>query len=229
MIAGPSLLAGLLPADAVGVGGAAGGIASPWPGEEHLVGPRIASSGSRHQSLEARAFARRALVLLGEEPCALPRSASGAPVWPAGVVGGLTHTEGYRAAVVARSRLHPGIGVDAERMRHLSADLVRTFARPRELQHLDRLREAGHPLASALPLALFAAKEAAFKAWFPATGIWLGVTSAEVSFRGTSAFEVVPLVEGGRPGFRIRGRWALRARLVLAVARLERSATAAPR
>jgi 4'-phosphopantetheinyl transferase EntD len=225
-LGGPGLLAGLLPAGAVGADDGADGTAPPWPGEEDLVGATIATAGSRHQSIQARACARRALALLGEEPCPLPRSSTGAPDWPPGIVGALTHTAGYRAAVVARESAHLGLGVDAEPVRDLPADLVRTFARPRELERLARLRADGHPSSALLPLALFTAKEAAFKAWFPATGVWLGPTAAEVVLRGRSAFEVVPVLAGGRPPLRLRGRWALRSGLVLAVAHLERAAPA---
>ncbi|MCJ1701791.1 4'-phosphopantetheinyl transferase superfamily protein [Rathayibacter festucae] len=221
----PGLLAGLLPAGAAAVDDDSNGSDPPWPGEEGLIGAAVAAPSSRRQSIQVRACARRALALLGEAPCPLPRSPTGAPVWPEGIVGGLTHTDGYRAAVVARSIAHLGIGVDAERMRRLPDDLVRTFALPSELGELVRLRNAGHPAADALPLALFTAKEAAFKAWFPATGIWLGPTSADVVFRGRSAFDVVPIVDGDRRRVRLRGRWAHRSNLVLAVAWLDRDET----
>ncbi len=39
----------------------------------------------------------------------------GAPRWPAGVVGSMTHCAGYRAAVVARADEVTSLGVDAER------------------------------------------------------------------------------------------------------------------
>ena len=62
-----------------------------------------------------RALARRCLSAGGQPPVALPRDADGAPRWPTGWCGSLTHCEGLRAAAVAR--IQPGVqalGIDAE-------------------------------------------------------------------------------------------------------------------
>lgn len=72
-----------------------------------------------------------------------------------------------------------------------------------------------HRHADALALALFTAKEAAFKAWYPATGSWMGMLSVDVVLRDHSFS-----VEAVRGGPKVHGRWEVREGMVLAVAGL---------
>ena len=55
-----------------------------------------------------------ALAGLGLPPGRSCAGARGAPQWPLGVVGSITHCDGYRAAAVARGRDLRTIGLDAE-------------------------------------------------------------------------------------------------------------------
>src|SRR4051812_40427195 len=73
-----------------------------FPVEAELV----AAAGTRRRAefATARACARTALGKLGHAPVAVPRGDRGAPVWPAGIVGSLTHCDGYRAATVAEAK-----------------------------------------------------------------------------------------------------------------------------
>lgn len=82
-----------------------------------------------------------------------------APVWPAGFVGSITHAAGIAAAAVAPASRTRALGIDIERIIG-PGDVERlapTLARPDEL--------AVAPLT-----ALFAAKEALFKALAPRVG-----------------------------------------------------------
>jgi 4'-phosphopantetheinyl transferase EntD len=81
-----------------------------------------------------RACARRALAALGVTPCPLLRDRDGAPIWPAGVVGSITHTDGYCAVVVARSQDARSVGLDAERDVSLDPALVPKICTPAELR-----------------------------------------------------------------------------------------------
>ena len=81
--------------------------------EEEAVIAKAVDKGRREFST-VRHCARLALATLG-----LPRSPllpweRGAPQWPVGVVGSMTHCAGYRAAAVARARDVVTIGIDAE-------------------------------------------------------------------------------------------------------------------
>ena len=61
-----------------------------------------------------RYCARRAMRQLGVPAIPILPDADRAPRWPAGVVGSMTHCAGYRAAMLARSGVLCGVGIDAE-------------------------------------------------------------------------------------------------------------------
>jgi 4'-phosphopantetheinyl transferase EntD len=53
-----------------------------------------------------RSCARQALAGLGLAPAPILRGAKREPLWPAGIVGSITHCRGYRAAAVAFNNWH---------------------------------------------------------------------------------------------------------------------------
>lgn len=147
-----------------------------FPEEEILVARAVPRR--RREFARGRACARRALVALGAPPVALPADAQRVPRWPPGVIGSITHTRDYVAAVVAWQ--HPGacLGLDAERaLPRRSGDLLPLIARPRERALLDTLAPDLRPLRGAL---LFSAKEAAYKCQFPSTREILDFSDAEI-------------------------------------------------
>ncbi|WP_406724093.1 4'-phosphopantetheinyl transferase superfamily protein [Streptomyces sp. GD-15H] len=150
----------------------------------------------------------------------------GAPRWPDGLVGSLTHCRGYRAAVVAPASAASGLGVDAEPHAALSPGVLRRTASAGELRHLAELR-AAHPAVHWDRL-LFCAKEAFYKVWSPAVGGPLGFGDAEVAFGagpvdGRGGRFVVRLTGAARgrsekhAGFpALRGRWVARRGILVA-------------
>src|SRR5688500_16527321 len=72
--------------------------AAPLPEERNLVARAV--EPRRREFGTTRACARTALGRLGVDPVPIPRGPGGAPRWPAGIVGSLTHCAGYRAAAV---------------------------------------------------------------------------------------------------------------------------------
>jgi 4'-phosphopantetheinyl transferase EntD len=68
----------------------------------------------RREFTTGRHCALAALGRPGLAPTAFTRGRLGAPGWPAGVVGSITHCAGYRAAAVARVADLITIGIDAE-------------------------------------------------------------------------------------------------------------------
>jgi 4'-phosphopantetheinyl transferase EntD len=72
-----------------------------FPEEEAMVARAVGKR--RREFSTARACARDALVELGEPPQAIPTGPKGEPLWPPGVVGSITHCDGYRACAVAHS------------------------------------------------------------------------------------------------------------------------------
>src|SRR5258707_14555226 len=86
------------------------------------VGVRHGSSreGSPASSHEVEfAFGRQAaaevLASLGFETEAIPVGPRGAPRWPEGVVGSISHTDGLAISVAARATERTAIGIDVER------------------------------------------------------------------------------------------------------------------
>ena len=172
----------------------------------------------RREFTSGRLCARAALTRLGVEPGAIPAGPRGAPQWPPGVVGSITHCEGFRACAVARASRLAAVGVDAELDAPLPPGLLADIALPVERERLARLATE-EPRISWDRL-LFSAKESVYKAWFPLAGRWLGFEDAELTIdrrlRSFSARLLVPgpqLGSGELTGF--EGAWLVGNGLIL--------------
>ena len=186
-----------------------------FPEEEAIVERAVESR--RRGFATARACARRALAELGHPPVAIGRAERRAPRWPPGVVGSITHCEGYRGAAVAWAREVATIGIDAEPNAALGDGILERVASRAERDRLAELPEAD-PAVSWDRL-LFCAKEATYKAWFPLTRAWLGFEDAEVTIDpGAGTFTSRLLVPGPALGASqltgFEGRWLARDGLV---------------
>src|SRR5919197_1670142 len=90
------------------------------PGDEHALlpdeAPAFLSSvlRVRRASGAARIVARELLARLGHAQWPVVRSASGAPVWPVGVVGSLAHDARAAVATVGLARDINALGIDIE-------------------------------------------------------------------------------------------------------------------
>ncbi|MFD3722126.1 4'-phosphopantetheinyl transferase [Streptomyces sp. NPDC058674] len=239
------MIRALLPAGAAGAdafGDAPEG--ALLPAEEAVVAG--VAPGRRREFATVRHCARRALrELAGRSPgpapppVALLPDRDGVPRWPDGLVGSMTHTRGYRAAVVARAADVARLGIDAEPDRPLRPGVLETIASPAERAALPGLIAHGpggeDPGACGTDAygfggdgfgggggvcgdrLLFCAKEAAYKAWFPHARVLIGFRDVEVDFGGPAS--------GGRfearvrraPGVLLRGRWGAGNGLLVAV------------
>jgi 4'-phosphopantetheinyl transferase EntD len=149
--------------------------------------------------------ARRALADLGLPPAPITPGERGAPRWPDGVVGSMTHCAGYRAAAVARAVDVATIGIDAEPNGPLPDGVLDLIARAEELSALQELRRtAGDVHGDRL---LFSAKESIYKAWFPVTGRWLDFEDASLTLRADGTF-TARLLPPDAPYPSFTGRWA---------------------
>jgi 4'-phosphopantetheinyl transferase EntD len=165
-----------------------------------------------------RHCARRALEALGHPPLPLVPGERGAPQWPPGVVGSMTHCVGYRAAAVARASDVHTIGIDAEPHAPLPEGILETIARPEENTRLSALRSADASVW--WDRLLFSCKESVYKAWYPLTRRWLGFEHASVTLdRVGQTFSAHLLVPGpsvaGQPLRTFAGRWVIRNGLLL--------------
>jgi 4'-phosphopantetheinyl transferase EntD len=113
-----------------------------------------------------RAYAKRALLMLGVRDVDLPTGPNGSPRWPCGIVGSISHTrcsDGHLhvAAAVARADAVSALGIDIEAADGLGPDVWSHVLTEREFERLlaspieTRRIEAQH---------VWCAKEAATKA-----------------------------------------------------------------
>lgn len=130
--------------------------------------------------LAGRACAQQAIARLTGCPKALiPAQADRSPGWPAGVVGAITHTEGYAAALVAPRALYDGIGLDCECV--LTADklpLQKHICLSHELEDLQAQHNTWSP--EALLTLIFSAKESLYKCLYPQVLTYFGFHAARV-------------------------------------------------
>jgi 4'-phosphopantetheinyl transferase EntD len=197
-----------------------------FPQEEALLGRAVEKR--RREFATARHCARTALRALGVAPAPILPGDMGAPQWPPGIVGSITHCAGYRAAAVARDREVLTIGIDAEPHQSLTDGVLKLISLPAERGRLrDLATEAPGVCWDRL---LFSAKESVYKAWFPLARRWLGFADADITINaadGNAAdgeamggtFEARLLVSapaiGGAPLTGFAGRWLVRDGVIL--------------
>ena len=164
----------------------------------------------RREYATVRSCARVCLGRLGYPRVPILPGMGGAPIWPAGVVGSMTHCAGYTVAAVGPLPQVSAIGIDAEPDAPLPDGVLDLVATPAEQARLAATRsESGSPNWDRL---LFSAKEAVYKAWFPLVGEWLDHQQAEVLINPQEAtFEALlsrdGLIIDGRQIRRLHGRW----------------------
>ncbi|MFF7213700.1 4'-phosphopantetheinyl transferase [Streptomyces sp. NPDC008238] len=138
----------------------------------------------REEFATVRACARRALAELGLPPSPVLPGVRNVPRWPAGVVGSMTHCEGYRAAALARDTDLAMIGIDAEPDLPLPDGVLESIALPGELAWA---RAGGTRSRVSRDRLLFSAKEAVYKTWYPLIGTELDFDDADIAFREDGA------------------------------------------
>ncbi|MCZ0726787.1 4'-phosphopantetheinyl transferase family protein [Mycolicibacterium iranicum] len=218
MIAAP-LLAGVLPGGVDAL--AAAELYSdprelaPLPEEEPLIAKSVAKR--RNEFITVRYCARQALVDLGMEPVPILKGDKGEPCWPDGVVGSLTHCEGFRGAAIGLREQVRSLGIDAEPHDVLPNGVLDAISLPIERHELGTMPGGVH-----WDRVLFCAKEATYKAWYPLTHRWLGFEDAHITFdvdssdgtgqRGTFTSRILidPAAESGPPLTSLSGRWSVR-------------------
>jgi 4'-phosphopantetheinyl transferase EntD len=134
-----------------------------------------AAATRRSDFLMGRLAAVEALRRLGADG-SVGRSPEGAPVWPEGIAGSLTHHSGVAAAVVGRGadgQGYAGMGIDI--CPRLEGDRLRAVVR----QCLTEAEREAWASEGAATLA-FAAKESIYKAAYPRAQRFIGFDEAEI-------------------------------------------------
>lgn len=137
-------------------------------GARTIVPPEVQMARPKRRAdyIAGRRCAAAAIQRLTGRDAIVPRDPRGAPRWPEGLSGSISHADGHAIAVVAHASRYRAIGVDIERLLTASqaGALASSIMTPAE-----RDRLADRPLASTVTLA-FSLKEALFKALHPLTG-----------------------------------------------------------
>ncbi|RVX38770.1 4'-phosphopantetheinyl transferase EntD [Nonomuraea polychroma] len=186
-----------------------------FPEEEAAIARAV--DKRRREFATVRACARHALARLGRPPVPLLPGERGAPRWPHGVVGSMTHCEGYRGAAVAMDDDMLTVGLDAEPHAPLPDGVLGAVSLDSERRMLAELAAAAGDVC--WDRLLFSAKESVYKAWYPLVGKMLDFDEAELDFDPSGAFRARllvpgPLVNGAQlTGF--HGRWLVRDGLVM--------------
>jgi len=189
---------------------------SLWPAERAVVSRAVTKR--RVEFASVRACARAALAELGVPPAPILPGARGAPGWPDGIVGSMTHCDGYRAAAVAPREFAASIGIDAEPHGPLPDGVLDAIARPEEHRWLAELAISAPDVH--WDRLLFSMKESVYKAWFPLTGSWLDFHEASITVEPSAGtFAAVLQVPGpvldGRELTTFAGRFSASDSLVL--------------
>jgi 4'-phosphopantetheinyl transferase EntD len=181
----------------------------PHP-EEALLTAHAAAKRQREFAL-GRACARVALARLGHGNAALTRKSDGAPLWPGGIVGSISHTQGLAVALAAPAEAFRGLGVDVEQEGRVVPALYRQLFDSEEQAQLAGMPEAGRDTLAAL---LFSAKEACCKIWLTRHEALQPFTGIHVTMTGMDFTAQFP----ARGYIPLRGRTGLGGGMVLAAA-----------
>ncbi|MCB1922390.1 MAG: 4'-phosphopantetheinyl transferase superfamily protein [Gammaproteobacteria bacterium] len=139
-----------------------------------------------------RWLARQLIAAATGQACDIPSAAGGRPVWPAGLVGSLAHSDTIAAAALANRRDIAALGIDIETAHRLTADLHTSVLTVRELR---RCAQVDATL-------FFSAKEACYKLLNPLTGTFVEFPEIEIDidlsaqsfsarYRGTHAANAI--------------------------------------
>ncbi|MFE8955791.1 4'-phosphopantetheinyl transferase [Streptomyces althioticus] len=191
------------------------GVDAPlFPEEAALLTRAVAKR--RREFTAARFCARRAMEKLGVPAAPVVSGERGAPVWPGGLAGSMTHCEGYCAAALVRADDLASLGIDAEPHAPLPEGVLTTIALPREAARVDRLLEERPDVH--WDRLLFSAKESVYKAWYPLTHRWLDFSEADIAVQEDGTFHAALLVPGpvvqGRRLDHFTGTWTTRGPLL---------------
>ena len=143
------------------------------PGDPELLLPTEAAHlaravpARRQQFAAGRLCARRALAQFGIEDFPLRPADDRQPIWPPSLVGSITHTAGFCAAVVAERARILALGLDTEVVGDVNVEIWPSICTPAELAWVESRPAA---LRAAAVTLIFSAKEAFYKCQYPLVG-----------------------------------------------------------
>jgi enterobactin synthetase component D len=171
----------------------------------------------RRAEFEAgRAAARAALETLDIRSQPIPRAEDRRPIWPEGIVGSISHAEGFAAALVGHQAEIAGVGLDIEGADPLKNELHKYILTPQELTERD-----AKPIVAGSPRCKisFVAKEALFKAIYPITLTFFSFHDARIKIHQDGCWEATLITSDSvLPSDLMicHGKWAKVGHLILA-------------
>ena len=124
-----------------------------------------------------RLCARRVLAEFGVRGFPVRAAEDRQPVWPARLIGSITHTDGFCAAVAADKTQVAAIGMDTELAGGVKTELWPGICTRSEIGWLQSLPQSQQAAAATL---IFTAKESFYKCQYPLTRERLGFQDATV-------------------------------------------------
>jgi 4'-phosphopantetheinyl transferase EntD len=158
-----------------------------------------------------RYCARSAMKLLGSRSVPIGKGPDREPVWPGGIIGSISHTEGSAAAAVANSTEMVAVGLDMEGCAPLQADLIPMICLPEENPGQD----------GAHAKLLFSIKESIYKCLFPLVGEYIDFLEIEVILNAqTQIFSAQPRAARLDTNLiaRLQGRYKVHSQLIISAA-----------
>ena len=176
-----------------------------FPAEEkHICG---SASKRQREFIATRTAAREAMRKLGLPPQPVLKGQGGEPLWPAGIVGSLSHTDRVCGCILAPRKRYLSLGLDLEDPRRMEERLFPRILTPEER---DTLSILPRPRSLLLATAIFSAKEACIKCFYPVLGTSLRLKEMRVRFTRENKFEIM-----GAKGWRLEGVYLLYGDLVI--------------
>ncbi|MEO0343618.1 MAG: 4'-phosphopantetheinyl transferase superfamily protein [Pseudomonadota bacterium] len=177
----------------------------------------------RDEFATGRAAARKALSALGFGEPPIPRAADRRPIWPAGVVGTISHSGGIASALVAKQSEYAGIGLDIETAQPLKPNLHQRVLTPSERHILSTSAQA-----SGVPRCMlnFVVKEAFYKAVYPISRKYFGFQEVSTIIKddGTWSADFDPPAIGLAANLEVKNaKWWASSKYLIAVAAIVRS------
>jgi 4'-phosphopantetheinyl transferase EntD len=132
----------------------------------------------RREFSAGRCCARQALRALDCADAPIIHDQNGAPLWPQGIVGSITHSKTHAAAVAAETSKLRGLGIDLETVSRVSPAITNKILTAPEKAYL--LRHPDPVEKQHLQALFFSAKEAIYKCLHPLLQCRIGFQDARI-------------------------------------------------
>lgn len=176
----------------------------------------------RAEFTAGRTQARLALGAIGVPVVALPRDEAGAPRWPSGITGSITHVRhgdiSFCAVAVSDQPSLLGLGLDAEPREPLPPRLGTRIL-------TDRERDMAAGMPAWVDRLLFSIKECVYKCFYPSSGRFLDFHDVEVEIHmhaGEFTVCIQPPILDEQTVAPLRGRFVTQDYLVMTAIELDR-------